>query len=299
MLLDLLTGKQRQPAECVIKVGGSQTEISDHYPLLTEVMVETSRENPAVATLHFETRRDEQGKWAVQDADLFAPWEPIVIEAAFGDYSEEIMRGYIREINSDYPEDAGGTTVTVECQDGSLALDREHVRREWGAEAPTSDAEILQEIVVGKHAMSVHSDSEDGLSVLVLNQDSTDIRFLRDRAEANGYELIFREGEVYFGPSRLDGEPQETILVYAARDTHCYRVSIQDDGHKPDNVAFEIAADQGSGTTRRVVQPDLPLLGPQPAGSSSSGLPDFSWLMSRQGGRNEEEMGGARAAQGQ
>ena len=290
MLLDLLMSKQRQPAECVIKVGASQTEISDLYPFLTEVTVETSRQNPGVATLNFETRRDEQGKWSVQDAGVFAPWEPILIEAAFGDSSEEIMRGYIREIKSDYPEDAGATTVTVECQDDSLALDREHVRREWGAEAPTSDAEILREILVAKHAMTVHSDSGDGLTGLVFNQDSTDIRFLRDRAEANGYELIFREGEVYFGPPRLDGTPQETILAYAGRDTHCYRVSIQDDGHKPDKVAFEIAATEGRGTTQRVVEPDWPLLGLEPAGSSSSGLQDFTWLMSRQGGRNEEEM---------
>src|SRR5262245_36531214 len=98
MVLALLSGKLREPAECVIKVGKSETEASDLYPFLMEVKVETSRQEAWVATLTFESRRDEKGKWIVQDAGLFKPWEPIVIEAAFGSKTEEILRGYVREV---------------------------------------------------------------------------------------------------------------------------------------------------------------------------------------------------------
>lgn len=285
-----LFGKYREPAECVISVGKAKQEITELYRFLVEVVVEASVDQPSIATLNFETRRDEKGQWSVQDSGLLATWEPILVEAAFGSTTEEVMRGYIREIRAAYPEDAGSATVTVECQDESLALDREHVRREWGAESPSSDAMILQEIVAGKHGLLLDSDSEDGLSGLVLNQDATDICFLRERAERNGYELIFREGTVYFGPMRLDADLQECILVYAGPDTHCYSISIQDDGHKPDQVAYDSPATDGPEVTQEVVESDLILLGNESADSSASGLSDFAWRMKEAGGLSAEEL---------
>ena len=201
-LLDLLSGATREPAEAIIKVGTAEEEITDLYPFITELTAEITRKEAGVATLKFESRRDEQGVWSVQDAGVLAPWEPIILEAAFGSTTEEIMRGYIREVSASYPEDAGNTTVTVQVQDDSIALDREQVREVWGGDAPTDDATILSAIL-GRHGLSPHPDNATGLTGLVLNQDTTDIRFLRARAEANGYELIFQEGSVYFGPMRL------------------------------------------------------------------------------------------------
>lgn len=290
MALDFRSDKHREPAECVISVGTAQLEITKLYPCLTEVVVETSVDKPSVALLTFETRRDENGQWSVQDAGLLAPWEPIRIEAAFGSATEEVMRGYIREIKAEYPGAGGIATVAVECQDESIALDREHIRRKWGAEQPSSDAMILHEIVVGNHGLMLDPDSQDGLSGLVLHQDATDIRFLRQRALFNGYELIFREGMVYFGPMRLEAEAQDPILVQAGPDTHCYSLSIRDDGHLPDKVAFDAPVAQGQGATGQVVKPDLTLLGNEPADSAASGLREFVWKMREAGGMSEEEL---------
>ncbi len=287
MVLDLLSSKLREPAECILKVDGE--EIADLYPFLTEVTVETSRSEAWNATWRFESRRDEQGKWTVQDAGLLAPWKEIVVEAAFGSHTEEVMSGFIREVSADYPEEAGATAVTVQCQDRSLALDREHVRTVWGAEAPTDDQTIVR-AVLAAHGLSLDPESGTGLSGLVVNQDGTDIRFLRDRAEANGYELIFDGDTVYFGPMRVDADPQATIMVYAGRDTNCLRFSARADGHQPDRVAFDVAAATGAERVERVVEPDLPLMGTEAADSGGAGLSDFAWRMTRQGGANEEEL---------
>jgi phage protein D len=287
MLLDLLGGKKREPAECVITVGGR--EISEFYPFLTEVTVDCSRASAATAQLRFETRRNEQGRWTVQDAGVFSPWATVKIEAAFGSQREEIMRGYLREVAAEYPQTPGDAAVTVECQDDSLALDREHRRRNWGADAPATDRLILTGIA-SDHGLAADPDSGAGQTGLVLNQDATDITFLRERAEANGYELIFREGLIYFGPMRVSASPQETILVYAGPDTHCVRFSVRSDGHRPDRVILQLAATSGSSVDEQTVNPDLPLMGTQNADSSGSGLRDFAWRMSRQGGRNQAEM---------
>ena len=286
MVLDLLSENLREPAECVIRVGGE--EIAELYPLLMDVQVETNRAEASAATLTFETRRDETGLWIVQDKGVLAPWQPIVIEAAFGSYSEEVMRGYILRINPTYPEDPGDTKVIVNCQDDSVKLDREQVRTTWGIDAPTSDLTIVTQIV-SDHGLTMDAESKEGQTSITVGQDMTDIRFLKSRAEANGYELLFREGKVYFGPMRVDKTAQETIMVYAGRDTHCFSFDIDDDGHRPDMVAFDIAASAGDATETETVAPDLPLMGPTPA-TAGDGLPEFVWRLSREGGSDRNEM---------
>lgn len=287
MLLDFLSAKHREPAECVIQIDG--VEIAHLYPYLTEVRVECSRHEAWTGTVRFESRRDETGAWTVQDDPAIRPWKPIVIEAVFGSTTEEILRGYVREVRAEYPEDPGTTSVTLEVRDASLALDRTQVRKTWGGDVPTSDALILAELL-GKYGLSPEPDNGSGLDGLTLHQNSTDIRFLRQRAEANGYELIFDRGLVYFGTSRLEAEPQETILVYAGRDTHCISLNVRADGHRPDAVAFDVAPETGAETVQQTVEPDLPSLGTESADSTDSGLEPFVWRLERPGCVDQAEL---------
>jgi hypothetical protein len=286
MLLDFLFAKHREPAECIIKVGGE--EISQLYPFLVEARIECSRSDAWTGTLRFESRRDEKGVWGVQDDPAIRPWQPIVVEAAFGTTVEEIMRGYVREVHADYPEDPGATAVEVELQDISLEMDREHVRKVWGADVPTTDAAILAEIM-GKYPL-IPEPGGAGLIALTLNQNATDIRFLRSRAEANGYELILDRGFLYFGPMRLEAAAQETILVYAGRDTHCYRFDVRADGHQPDSVAYDAAPETGAEPVSSIKAPNLPPLGLEPADSVASGLVPFVWRLDRPGAVSEAEL---------
>jgi phage protein D len=289
MLLDLLSGKERAPAECVITVDG--TEITELYPFLLEVTVEASRAEAATASLTFETRRDEQGRWTVQDAGVLAPWASIMISAAFGSRTEEIMRGYIREVKVETPQDAGASQVKVECQDDSIRLDRTHQRVTWGTEdLPSSDTLVLNQILP-PYGLSVDPESAAGQDRLVgVSQDDTDIKFLKARAEFNGYELIFREGRVYFGPMRLTADPQDTIMVYAGTDTNCLSLSVRADGHQADAVAYDAPAQSGDATSPETVYPDLPLLGTTHAGSESAGLEDFVWRLSAEAGADAQRL---------
>lgn len=283
LLIDLFSSKERAPAEVVIRVDGS--EIADLYPFLLEVAVEAGRSEAASATLSFETRRNELGKWTVQDAGILKPWATIVISAAFGSRVEEVMRGYIREVSLETPQDAGAAQVKVQCQDDSLRLDREQHRVTWGsAELPYSDQMIVSEILA-PYGLMADPDSEAGQDGLVgLAQDDTDIKFLKARAEFNGYELIFREGRVYFGPMRLTADPQDTLLVYAGADSNCLSLNVRADGHQADAVAYDAPAASGDATTPETVRPDLPLLGTEHAGSQAAGLEPFTWKLSAEAG---------------
>lgn len=286
MLQALPIQKFRDPAQCEIKVRGSV--LTELEPFRGPVRVECSRNQASVATLTFESRRDEHGRWPVLDQRLLVPWEPVSLWAVFGARSEELLRGYVRQVRAIYPE-SGVARVVVECQDESLALDREHVRKAWGADVPTSDRIIATDIA-RNHRLNVDPTSGMGQSGLVLHQDGTDIRFLQSRAEANGYELLFRPGEVYFGPMRLEATAQPTILVQAGQDTHCRAITITTDGHRPDIVAVDLAPDSGSSSRRREVTPNLPLLGRSRASGAQPELSPFSWCLSREGSADEEAL---------
>src|SRR5881394_2703674 len=125
-LIDLLSPKLREPAECVIKVDGE--EIVEFYRFLTEVSVDATRARWCEGSLHFESRRDERGNWAVQDQGVFANWKRITIDAAFGAHTKPVLDGFMQEVSADYPPDQGSATVTVKCRDATYQLDREHVR---------------------------------------------------------------------------------------------------------------------------------------------------------------------------
>lgn len=281
MLAQIFSSLHREPGECLIEVDGN--EIADMYPALVSVEVVLDRHKFGEATLIFESRRLEHGLWAVQDDERFLPWKPIKIEAAFGDERQEVMRGYVRQVKAEYPPDRGAATVTLVCQDESLLLDREYKDTHWGEEeTPVTDGAMATQIAADNNLGLLGTPGE-GQTLVDVNQNDTDLRFLDKRARENRYELIFREGQLYFGPARLNEATQPTMLVYAGPDTTCLRFDIDDDGHKPDQVAYEIAAETGSGSDLDSVGPDQRRLGARPADSTGSGLNPFVWRPTRTG----------------
>jgi phage protein D len=275
----------RQPATYKITVNGN--EITDLCPYLVDAKVETSRSAPSVCTLTFDTIRLDDCTWMVQDAGIFEPWNEFKIEADFGDYDEEIMRGFVKTVKADTPEQMGEAKVTVTCQDETMLLDREHTRKTRSREdEPMTDGEIAQEIA-GENNLSV--EAEDGLSNSSLNQDSTHIQLLRDRAEANGYECYIRAGKLYIKPPQLDEDPQPPIMVYAGARTNCLRFSVTHDGHRPDEVGVMRAAETGTEMEQETLKPDLTLLGKKAATSENAGLVPFVWQTQRPAGGSMEE----------
>lgn len=279
-LLDLLSEKMTKPAECIVTVAGE--EVADFYSALVEVKVEVDRNQATTASLVLETRRLEDGDWSVQDDERFKPWETIKIEAQFGNETEEVMSGYIKEIKADFPAEKGAARVTIACQDHSLQLDREHIEQRWGEDAPTTDGFIASEIA-RRNNLGLLAPPSEGQTVQDLNQNTTDIKFLQRRAQANGFEIIFQQSNVYFGEMRLNADTQSTIKVYAGTDTNCVDFSLSDDGHLPDRVAYQAAAQTGTQAPPVELEPNLQSLGNEPVTSENSGLNPFVWRVQRQG----------------
>lgn len=269
----------RLPARCKIEVDGE--DIGELMQHLVEATVETSRGQPSVCTLEFDSVREEGGDWTVQDAQVFVPWKPIKITAQFGDYEEEVMRGFIKELHTDAPEQMGQAKVIVMAQDESVLLDREHLRKAWSREDEVmSDGDIAAEIASDFY----QAETESGLDNQSLYQDGTYYQLLRDRAEANGFEFYVREGTLYFQAPQLDGDPQASIMVYQGSQTNCLRFSVQHDGHKPDEIRMIRAAETGTELEDETFTSNLTLLGREAATSANMGLDTFVWTMPRPSG---------------
>lgn len=291
-LLDaLLDPAIRQPASCLIEVGEDFSDIGLIADLVTEVEVTTSRVEATTGTIIIEDRRKEDGQWIAADSGLFTRWAPIRVSADFHSHVEEVFRGFIVQIKPSYPNSAGETKLELQLQDEGAALDREQMRRVWGEAAPMSDRDILAELIAPL-GLSVESGSGEGQSSRSLAQDATPIVFLRERAKANGYDLIFSQGQVYFGPMRLEGDPQPPIMVYAGRSTNCLNLEITDDGQRPDGVRFDHAPrEEGAEPLSEKLSPDLPALGRTPVAEEGASLGTPSvWRISREGDETEEEL---------
>ena len=280
-----------QPASCLIEVGENNVDIGDIANLVTLVEITTSRAEAATGTIVIEDRRKEDGQWIAADSGFFIRWAPIRVSADFQTHTEEIFRGFITLPKPTYPNSGGETTLELSVQDESAALDREQMRTIWGEDAPISDLDILTELI-GPLGLTPDGNSGQGQSSRALSQDATPIVFLRERANANGYDLIFSEGRVYFGDKRLEGEAQAPILVYAGKDTNCLSLEINDDGQGPDKVRFDQAPqDEGAETSTETVAPDVPVLGRTPVAEEGAGLGTPSvWRVSKEGDETEEEL---------
>ncbi|MEP6019447.1 MAG: hypothetical protein ABJ251_13320 [Paracoccaceae bacterium] len=295
LLTSILDPGFRQAASVVVEVGQDKKDLGEVADLISNIEIVVTRTEAATGMIQIDDRRREDGTWMAADSGLFARSMPIVIYADFQTNVEEVFRGYMVELKPELPANPGEAKLTVQLQDDGIALNREHMRRVWGEDAPMSDLTILRELVSPLN-LNVDAQSAEGQSSRSLSMDGTPIQFLRDRAIANGYELIFSRGGVYFGPRRLEGEAQATIMVYAGSGTNCLNWSVSDDAQKPDVIGFEIASrDESADPIVEMVTPDEPLLGTTPVAAEGADLGTPSIHRLSQEGDEPEEATRARA----
>lgn len=280
MVLGLFSDTYVQPAEVVIKIDDEPLE--DLYAFVSEVVVEATRLNFSQATITFVSTVDETGYWTVSDDPRLEKWANISIEADFQDGSEEILRGVIYDVKPMFPVDAGEARMTLICRDNSAKLSRQARFVRWGEEpVGTSDAEILMQIA-SESGLSPHAMNAPGQSGVILTQNCDDITFLQRRARANGFELIFTGDEIYFGPQRVDIDPQPPILVHAGKASTALSFNPDNSGEGGRAVAIAMRDDNGNPGQLEPISSNLPLMGTEPASGGGSDLQPLVEILDRE-----------------
>jgi len=283
--MSLFSSTLRVPPECKVTCGNR--EITELYPHLRELSVEMTRQMATICTMEFETMRVESGHWAVQDSDSLRPWTEFRVDAVFGTRTAEIMRGFIRDVRTELPQDIGSARVIVTAQDESFELDRDQVRKVWSSQQESVSDDGIADEIARKFDLTI--DVDQGLRHETMEQDATDIRFLRERAEANGFEVFVREGVLHFHRPRFGNREQPTILIHAGSSTNCLDFQVHQDGHRPDAVRMIRAAERGTDPDLIEYGPDLDLLGTTAANSENMGLTPFVWTMPQVRGASRAE----------
>ena len=265
---------------CHIEIDGDR--IPNLYETVSEITVDASRKIAAVATLKFEDVSEADGSWAAKDSPFLKIGRKIKIIVNFGSYDETLFVGFIASTSSDYPEESGNGTYTVQCQDESVALNRVHQRINRSERNPVSDFVALGDIAQD-HKLKLDDQTAKGLVSPNLMQSGSDIEFLRDRAKANGYDLMVFDGVIYFGPHRFTNHVQHVITLNAGKKTCCQNFSVSVDVNRADVIYFDIAEEKGAGLKRHQFEPNLPLLGERPAKEPNAKIGKSEWSLCQTG----------------
>lgn len=232
----------------------------DFYPKVTEVEVTASADQAATFRLRVGLPAQADGEWADLEADKFALFTKVRLEAGFQAGSTEVLaEGYITEVNAHFEDPARAPYLEVSGLDASVLLSLEEKIVAW---PDLSDSDIATQIIASygftpdvTNTQPVHAENE-----VTLIQRGTDLSFLRQLARKNGFETgverDFLGGQTtgYFRAPRLDGTPQKTLAVAFGEATSLKSFAVQVDGLKPLDVqASQIdvkakAANTGSAT---------------------------------------------------
>ena len=231
----------RDTGECIVKIGGR--EFSEFYQNLQTTRVTLKRRDSAEATLTFAMLRDPDGSYPLAEDPRVRTWAQVEIIVVFGDTEEPFFSGYIREINTNIPEQGSVATVSLNCQDSFAAMDRNCRRVTWDEGRESLD--IIREIIL-PYGLSLQTDLS-ATPVDNRHQNKTDYRFIRELAQEHNYEWYLRDRpggvrELYYGPPRASAEASgNKLMIHAGRQTNCLSFNVAYDGYQPDRIRVTTA----------------------------------------------------------
>ena len=191
-----------------IKISGQEAS-EDMMRNLVEATVESSLHLPDVATL---VLHDPNGTWV--DDDTLAPGKPLTIDAKAGDAKSQLFDGEIVELESDFTP--GERRVVVRAFDRLHRLSRgRHVR----SYVNMTDSDIVHKIAQEAN-LQVKFGPKSTVNPYVLQDNSTNLDFLRERAMMLGYLLYVRGSTLHCEPYATETSTVDLAFGEDLREFH-------------------------------------------------------------------------------
>lgn len=195
------------PASAELLAAVRDIEVEDHAELADMLRLKL-----AVAV------REDGAAWDVLDEDLFARLTKLRIDVTVGSRRVPLIEAYVIETRSEFSNTPGESVLEVVAMDPTSLMNLEEKVRAW---PDMADSDIASTIF-GEYGFTLQVDqtqpTRQELDRTVM-QRGTDIQFLRELAERNGYECYVElnegSGEVegHFHASRNDDSPQGVLSV--------------------------------------------------------------------------------------
>lgn len=198
-----------------------QIEVEDHAH-----MADMLRLRLAIAVT------EDGAGWTLVDQDAFGRLAKLGVSVTVGTGpAVPLITAYVVEVDTSFSSEPGGSMLSVVAMDPTVLMHLEEKVKAWPNQA---DSDV---------ASSIFSDPGYGFTTVVddtgwsrdekdhtLMQRGTDIQFLRQLADRNGYECFVETTgagtvEGHFHPPKSDADPQGTLTVNmgAASNVNSFR----------------------------------------------------------------------------
>jgi phage protein D len=196
-----------------------QIEVEDHA-----AMADMMRLRLAVAV------KEDGSGWTLLDESLFTRLANLKLSVTVGSGSAmPLINAYVIEVDTDFSSSPLGSELVVTAMDPTVLMHLDEKVKAWNnmmdsdvASSIFSDAGYRFTPVVESTKWSRHENDH------TLMQRGTDIQFLRQLADRNGYECFVElndagEVEGHFHPPKHDAQPQGTLTVNMGSATNVNR----------------------------------------------------------------------------
>jgi phage protein D len=249
------------PASSELRAAVQQIEVEDHADMADILRLR----------LVMAVREDGSG-WTILDQDLFSRLAKIqVLVSVGGGRSEPLVDARVIETNADFSNQPGQSALEVVAMDPTVLMTLEEKIRAWSDVADSAIATTI----FGEYGFSTKVEATQPTRQEVdytTMQRGTDIRFLQQLAQRNGYECYVEVNpssgltEGHFHPPQLEQRPQGVLSVNMGEATNVNSFSARYDMLRP-TTARAMGLDIGTQSDQSVNVESLALreLGDEPS----------------------------------
>jgi phage protein D len=153
-------------------------------------------------------------KWS--DAEKLRLGSRVHVKLGYADRTRSMMRGYISTLTPEFAD--GPPTLTVRALDGMVRLKSSKPPAEEVTYKKVTDSQIAQKIAQ-RHNLRVKVTDEGPVHDLVVQRNTDDATFLKERAKLHSFEVFMRTDpdtgeDVLHFVSPTDGRGSEPISTY-------------------------------------------------------------------------------------
>lgn len=200
---------------------------------LQSAEVEQRLDSAGIFRLRIALGQDSRGGYPLLDDDLFAPLTPVQVMVTLGATPPvTLLNGYVSHVRVDFTH---GPVMEVVGMDASATvMNLEEKVRAW---PNLSDGDIVTMICAEYGLIPVVTPTQPYRMATdtTVFQRSTDIRFIRQLAERNGYEFLIEYAPVvglpmaYFGPPRTSLPHQAVLSVHFGTESNVEQFRVEYD----------------------------------------------------------------------
>jgi phage protein D len=245
-----------------IAFNGNSVE-NDFYASVVSLTVEENPAAPSIFRLQIATTLQDDGSWSYLDDDRLALFTSVSIKIGFisggglaaalgsllggsdsNDGMEPVFDGYITNVDLSLGTAPASTFINISGMDTSVLMSLEEKIATW---PDMADSDIAQQIV-SQYGVQVQADTtptvhEENDTTIV--QRASDIQFVRDLAQRNGFEFYFetekasKDSVAHFQAPQLSGTPQQELAIQFGNQSNLRSFSARLTGQRPLNVKSE------------------------------------------------------------